>query len=459
MSDLKKEIYSNLDDIADWRIPVLFGALKRYRYYFWTYEQRRVINDEYHKDLEEYNGFPVRYLNIFRKKPDGKVIEINSFFGDIGKQGEYLRHIILNITYNLFHLNEIIKMCSKKIKKTNSFGEEKMVYTDAMVFYKEVENYISEEKKTNSIEKLPYEIDQREVDKKVLIINHNEADKLIKEYSKELWSYKEFYDDEWNLEDFSIFWCGYEIKYKEIKDIELSDKAKVILNNQLTKAKDVDLDTCLELVNSYKLFVEEKNYKRFENRVKNLYLITNTLYEWIPIEKIISILREFYSYSVYLGTKSEFGESERERIRKETDELLSFGYGNSGELCYLIDILSYCYKKGFYFIGPEFIRKVNCLMRKAVPYSKADWYCFDPETYFEWLDKDKMDIKELQTYGWDFELVISNLLFANVNYSASLLVDVIKIAQEVTSYSKATEMIDKAIRDYKKKLKSGVIFY
>ena len=456
MSDLEKEIINNLNEVANWRIPILFGALKRYRYYFWTYSERRILNDEYHKDLEDYNGFPIRKLNIFRKKSNEK-IEVNSFFEDLGKQGEYLRHYISDIKHNLFHLNEIIKMSSKQIKKRNSLGVETMVYTDAMVFYKEVEEYISKELKEKRIERLPYEIDQQEVFPGKLVINHNQADIIIKEYNRERTTIKVEYDEDWNEVDYTIVWCGYPITYKEKNEITLSDKAKEVLNSQLTKIKDIDLKTCLELVNSYKLFVFEKDYKKFEKSVKDLYLITNTLFEWIPVEKIVELLRQFYSYSVYFGTKEELRNHEfKEVVSKVTEDLFLRFYEAEG-LFWLVDLLGYCCKKGFTFLCTSTYRDLNSVMRKVVPYSEADWYCFDPEVKFNWLDPKTMEMKKTVVYGWNFDLVVFNLVNEGIAITSSLLVDVLDIAYQTRSYSEATSKIDQAIKEYKKNLKKGLI--
>ena len=106
--ELKSEVLRKVDKMPLWRTRILFGSLKRYRHYFWTYEEMRKINEEYHQALMNHNRFPIEYISFFRSKDEGVII--NSFFSDC-RDPEDLKMVIWDIKYNLEHLSHIIDLC------------------------------------------------------------------------------------------------------------------------------------------------------------------------------------------------------------------------------------------------------------------------------------------------------------------------------------------------------------
>lgn len=452
METLESIISNKIDKIPGWRTFILFGALKRYRYYFWTYEERRKINEEYHKDLLKCNGFPVPYISIFLSKEEKPFI--NSFFEDTYKDYQNIKFIIWDIKHNLDHLNNIISICLEYEEGTSK-------YISASAFFEKVNKYIEEQKRNNSIkEPINLDADWREIHyidiKEPDPVSEEELRRLENE-SKVEW-YEKSFDEDFNIEvDYRIVILGREVRFDKENDYKLSSEEKKLLKNQFTKTDEATIDNCINLINNYKLFVAEKKYKAFKKVIYKNTPWFNSIYEDLALEIILSILRKFYSPAVYLLSKDTLKEEDEKNIREQLIMDLDEHFDTPEKLCWLIDLLSYCYKKGYYYLSRWDYKTINYIMRQSINKSPICWHCFDPIWKGQWFNAETGTIKEMKNTNFNFVKVISGILIESFywNLNSSLIVDVFKIAINDTNFEEATKKIDKAISKYKKDIKEG----
>lgn len=452
MENLDIDIYDKIDKMPGWRTRILFGSLKRHRYYFWSYEEMRELNEQYHQDLMDYNKFPIEYLSIFRKKKDN---EVNSFFRDV-MDSDYIKMIILDIKYNLNHLSHIIDLCLEY-----EIAEGKFKYIEAEEFFENVNVYMDEQKRNKTLEEPINDRDFREIN----YIEVQDSFPLSKEYIR--WYENGLrVDDRYILDDeeldiidmeFDIIIHGSKVDFKNNDEIVLTQKEKKFLKNQLSDIDDITLKSCINLINNYKLFVSEKKYKSFERTIRRNAVHFNSLFEDFAVEIIVDILRKFYSPAVYLQGRDTIKDIEEKEILDKILFELDSSFNDPHMLFWLMDLLSYSYKKGFYFLTGLDFNNINWVMRQVVKGSRPIWYCFDPLKAGQWFDLEKGEPKELVEVNFDFVKVIKGILSDRFYrfLNSGFILDIFEIALKTTDFLEAIQMIDKSIRKYKKDIKEG----
>ena len=126
-------------------------------------------------------------------------------------------------------------------------------------------------------------------------------------------------------------------------------------------------------------------------------------------------------------------------------------------LCWLIDLLGYCDKKGFYYISWFTYIDLNFIMRQVLKGVPTTFCCFDPLFYGKWFDSENGRPRLINDLDYDFIKVIQSLLAENFygHLNSSMILEVLEIAKVNRNFNVATKEIDKAIRKYKKDIKEG----
>lgn len=453
MNELKSEVLRKVDKMPLWRTRILFGSLKRYRHYFWTYEEMRKINEEYHQALMNHNRFPIEYISFFRSKDEGVII--NSFFSDC-RDPEDLKMVIWDIKYNLEHLSHIIDLCLEY-----EIINDKFKYISAQAFFEKVNKYISLQERNKTIEMPINDKDWREIHYIEVKEPFPLTDKDIKWYEDGL-KVKDRYilgDEEWDIIDveFDIFIHGNKIDFKNKDEIVLTQNEKKFLKNQLADLDDITLKTCTNLISNYKLFVSEKKYKSFERAIRKNAAHFDSLFEESAVEIIVNILRKSYSPAVYFSGRDTLKEIEEKEILDKIFFELNYSFNDPYMLFWLMDLISYSYKKGFYFLSDFGFNNINWVMRQIIKDSRPTWYCFDPLKAGQWIDMEKGQPRELIKVDFDFVKVIKGILTDSFygHLNSGFILDIFEISLKTTDFYEATQMIDKAIRKYKKDIKEG----
>ena len=441
-----------------WKLHLLFGALKRYRYWFWTNEDIRNINDEYHEDLEKFNGFPVKMLNVFRRRSTG--IEVNSFFIDLGKDPLYLVGVISSATLNLNHLCEIIYLCdeTRDLKKGTDL-------------FSIVNDYMDKEIKNQTIQKPPYDNNVNYFHNTFLYKNTNDGKKIIEDsYSRTTVIAP---DEEngvifgpWLLNpDFRPEIIIYETKlvFKDAEHVDLNQKASDILNNNLEGIDEIELDTCINLVENFECFVEKRNYKRFLKELVYGKMMLESIFPSIGIEYCVELIKKYYRTGIVHDTDEKIREEQEQKTIKDFEELYHHADGwnkTAGIYCYFFDILGYFYKKKCCFLDRNAYIDANAVMRYLVRESQPDWYCFDPEYYGQWasyLTDDGLFIDAKKDK--DLMTSLRAIIEKNISINSSLIVEAFNIASNEHNFKEAVRLIDKAIRKHKKDIKEKKKFF
>ena len=96
-------------------------------------------------------------------------------------------------------------------------------------------------------------------------------------------------------------------------------------------------------------------------------------------------------------------------------------------------------------------------MRQIIKDSRPTWYCFDPLKAGQWIDMEKGQPRELVKVDFDFVKVIKGILTDSFygHLNSGFILDIFEISLKTTDFYEATQMIDKAIRKYKKDIKEG----
>ena len=444
----RSDFISDLDFIPPWKIPILFGALKFYKRAFWTAEEIKHINETYRTDLCNYNGFPIYYFDLFQRKPTAEEFG-SSFVVDIRSDGEYLKYIILDINYNLEQLYKITHMVKKwAMSKEKSTSE----------LYDEIKAYMEAEKPNLD---WPYD------DKyyypfwnTIVVKNPNRAERLIWEDAhnyKEIWEEKE--DGSYDIVDVEI--KNTKLRIKDVDHIKLNKKALSIVKNNLQGLDKADLETCINLIENFKYYVLEKNYRKFLRECSKYQGFLNAVLDIVVIWTATNIIRKYYSYSTALEINKKEIEEEKQLVINQFADMfwLSNDNFNCEFLCSFIDVMAYFYKKGFQLFSRDGFLDANELMRYFIPISSSTWNCFDPIKHLEWVDylKDaKIMNEDKKNQLWR---VLGYVIENNIIFSSSLIIDAFEITCNASCYDDAIKRVDKAISEYRSKMRKGIIHF
>ena len=452
MDELKVEVVRKIDKMPSWRTRILFASLRSYRYYFWSYAEMRELNEQYHQDLLSYNRFPIEYLSVFRKKEGN---EVNSFFRDV-RDPDYIKPIMWNINYNLKHLSHIIDLCLEY-----EVVNDKFKYIEAKDFFEKVHVYMDEQKRNKTLEEPINGKDFSEIHYIEVKDCFPMKREHIRWYEDGLRVEDRYIlgDEEWDIIDIEsdIIIHGIKIDFKNKDEIVLTQKEKKFLKNQLSDLDDITLKTCTNLISNYKLFVGEKKYKYFEKAIRKNAAHFDSLFEESAVEIIVNILRKFYSPAVYFLGRDTLKEIEEKEILDKVFFELNYSFNDPYMLFWLMDLISYSYKKGFYFLSDFGFNNINWVMRQIIKDSRPTWYCFDPLKAGQWIDMEKGQPRELVKVDFDFVKVIKGILTDSFygHLNSGFILDIFEISLKTTDFYEVTQMIDKAIRKYKKDIKEG----
>ena len=436
-NEYREQIKSELKNMkrnTQWKVPVIFGALKPYRDLFWALDERKDINEKYHKDLETYNGFPVKYLNIFRVKTNEE--PINSFFYDIAKDADYLIAIICNINRNIRYVYEIVEL-AKTLK-------------DSDVYYEQVHRYMYGI--TMPSKDFPCEFHRSTLKK-----DTSEGDQLIRAAEEDAARASRLILSEEETVSMPT----------PQKQDALTPESIGILLNALEGLETADEDTLKNLEANYIYYVLPEKKKKFLKTMSDKALLSraDSLFFGQTENYRIEPIRQYYEKDMMESLIHLLQETQREAARERFMELLyNIQWNGYEHILYFVDLLSYFYKKNYkqknikLCVGlQELYRELNAAMRSLLPSSPADWYCFDPEAFDNWgqycnKDRDSIDPHVLF-------VTIDYVLRKDIIISSSVLLDVLDIACKENNFKSATKKVDEAIKRHKTALSRYEIFF
>ena len=308
-----QDVYQQLEKCSCWKIPILFGALKHHKVYFWTNEEIRDINETYYKDLLTYNHFfPIPKLSLFRVKQKG---EVNSFFYDVGKDPQYLKMVIWGIEHNLDLLFDIITIFkdfdwNQKLEQ----GSKKKTATD--MFYDSVSSLVSQRKPNL---KWYYDWkDRTEFNFPIVRKDTTLSEKYIKEAFESVKSgYKFVGDDPYDdgSYEFEIIVDGSPLKLdKDFCYLPLTDKAAKLFANNLEgieETLDIDTGRCM-MANLYFFSGKWRSMGKFLN--KN-FMLFNSPFKSVIIDIMVATIRKFYVSFTSFYSKLSIARKEEEEQR------------------------------------------------------------------------------------------------------------------------------------------------
>ena len=440
--DTKDQIVKELDTMSDWKIPFLFGALKNpitLRYYLWTSKEIQEVNEFYHTELEKYNGFPIKKLDLFRPKND-KVF-INSFFKDIKGQPFFLRKVILNIKHNLDLLLGVIKICHS-VYDSN----------DVKIFYEEVENYFENQK---GLVRPGYSYYTKPIAFNYLIKDVKFAQTLIEKIEKKENVFEEYMVDEY---DFSHRYKDYLSDFDRDKKVvltSLTPEALKVLNNDLEGIEEIDQKTCLNLLANYEEFVHPDYQDRFTSKVLKYENFKYAVVKFVTAEVFAPIIKKYFNKVYFLSRRNNMTDNEYLMVKKEFHKRIKdLEYGE--EFLYYVEILSYFTKKKYQFLDDEGFCWINHIMRFLVPSSAPDWYCYDPKWNGEWFKYYESDLKK---YDDDIVMCFYCIICNHVIVSSSLILETFDILKKYPNFNDAKKRINSLVRKHNSDLKSGKVLF
>jgi hypothetical protein len=467
IEDVSDIVWYEAENTSGWKIPVLFGALKRYRYYFWTNQEVREINEEYRRDLIEYNRFPVRQLHLWRQK--NKDIEVNSFFVDLSKDPKYLAYVISGIKHNQKALYDIVMMwCHydwgaeletyEAISSDGSVSVKKK--SKALSFFEEVRDYIDVNE--YSIKRPPFDTNKSFFNSDCLVRDITEGEGFIKEAYSET-SYDVFSEDDYVENSPKLVIRGTKLDFKPIEELNLSRESLDIIRNWLKGLEDMSWRTAINLLENYKFFVFEENYGKFLRELEKNTPLLNSLFETFALDFIVQLIKKYYYYTVALKVDIAKRRDEQQQVVIEFRKRFrsEFQLQQPENLCYFVDVISYFYKKGFYFLEKEAYREMNSVMRTIFNYTPVDWYCFDPLKCGEWFKNCVDPYKNcfVCSREKDLFMALRYIIETHLIFSSSLILDALEITCVEQDFKKAKKLIDKACRKYNKDINEGIRFF
>lgn len=460
-------LWDEVEHTSGWKIPVLFGALKRYRYYFWTNQEVRDINDQYQKDLIENNRFPVKKLHLWRKKDDG--VEVNSFFVDLSKDPRYLGYVISGVRHNQKALYDIVMIWwnydwGSELETYETAADDGSISirkkSKAVSFFEEVRDYIDVNE--FNIKRPIFDTNKSFFNSGYLIKNTTDGEEFIKEAYSET-SYDVFTEDDYVPGTDKLVIRGTKLEFKPIEKLKLNDEALYIIRNWLKGIEDMSWKTAINLLENYKYYISEENYGKFLRELEKATPLINSLFETFALDFIVQLIKKYYYYTVALNVDTAKRRDEQQQVMTEFRKKFRGEpqFQQPETLCYFVDIISYFYKKGFYFLEKEAYREMNSVMRAIFKDTQADWYCFDPLKYGEWY-KNCVDPYKNCFVGDREKDLFTALRYSierHLIFSSSLILDAFEITCNEHDFKQAKKLVDKACRKYNKDIKDNVKFF
>ena len=431
------------------KLPIIFGSLKHHWQYFWTTDDINEINDAYHELLVKANGFQIEALDIFTSKQYRQPVK-NTFFKDCSNDPGFLIDIMEHIKYNNEALKEIIKRGLKY-----SFGD------DIEELYKSISLYLEEEKRKGNLEipprsyantrSKPLYKTSEEVEKKVYddaLYSIHYVDNLM-ECAK---AHKEF---EWIIIDID----GSKLSCPDPKIVQLLPSSIKLLKTRLNGIEKANVQTCLDLLDHYECFVDKKHLEEFKSNLEAHKYSLNSLYENDDafLKYAIQLIKKYYSFAAVAAY------IENERTNYLYSVIIQFResfrhnkeWQDPARVCFFIDCLSYCFKKGYEFIDKECYLKLNAIMRYLNHgFCTSYWYCFDPMNAGEWRQVFEHNKINDNNYG-EVCRALKAIIEQNISIKSDLVLDIFKIASEQYDFKVVVQLINKVFkkRNIKKKKK------
>ncbi len=428
-----------------WQFIILSGTMKHIQNQyncFWENKDIKDINEEYHKNLQEFNGAHVKRISWFWNRPEPGPERVPSLLWDARSWPVMIGFAFERIKHNQKHFLEICKMLKNNYyKKIDEFKNDVDKYIK-----KQISNGDLEQIKTGSKEfqfhyKKPYKDDFK-------------ANNIIRKFKYDT-KYKPNYkfptEEQEEFLKNEIIFCSGSLEIKEKSGEPLSKETLDLLENQ--EFDEMNLENCIEAISHYKLFVSEKDYGRFYKRFKQIEQYSYSLFEDVATEIFIDAIKEFYSYGTMMATNEKQLIIERTKVLQEFEKRFFLIMNGPIETMYkFIDVLGIFYRKGFEFITRNGFFELNCIMRKYNINSTNNWICFDPYWIGEWNSmlncKEQPDIKLLAYMIYKFFITRS-----------SLMLDALNLCSLNLSYDDLTKEVMKTIRNYKRRIKKQDIYF
>lgn len=411
-------------------LPIVFGSLRHHWKLFWTVDDINQINDFYHDALIKLNGFPVQALDFFTPKQYREEIK-NSFFIDCSSDEEFLLAVIKHVRYNHCALEEII-----------SRGLSFNLSDDVIDFYNGITDYLENELKKGNLESVP----KSSVNSRFRPYYNNfrlEDEKVFEEAVCSV-CYTDVFETPSDTKPIIKDIAGSRLSCSPPKEHNLLPSSLKLLKERLDGIEKADLRTCLNLLENYPCFVEEKDYEKFKRDLEKSQVSFNSLYDDLAVEGARKLIKKYYSSLAVGILVSDLIESKNAKILIEFREKFrhSEEWQDPARICFFIDCLSYCYKKGKKYLVKEGYCKLNAIMRHIDHhYSLAYWYCFDPMVEGQWREVyDHHAINDLNREK--FCDALKATVEQNIIIKGSFLfLDVFKIASEQNDFNTAKAMI------------------